>query len=208
MNKVMLTTVAMGIVLMCATGCRHQTTLVNQDTDTEILTSLDYKDFENAATQTTNAILSSNKLRQVTADKTRVYSVAISKVIDNTPFHLDTDILTARVGEALLADDRFVISATFADKATNREAMIDTVRTARNNDEFDPTTVQQKGTLQAADFALSGKIIARDLRRDNGGHQYEYYFQLRMTDLKTGNVVMSKETKIIKRTDDKDHTWN
>ncbi len=207
MNKMMFSTLAVICAVVMLAGCGRQTTVVNQDLDREVVVGLDYKDFENAATQTTNAILASRKLTMATPDKTRVYSVAISKVTDDTPFNLDTDLITARVSEALLADDRFVISATFADKASNREEMIGDVRLARGNDEFDQSTVQQKGTLAGADFALGGKITARDVRRDNGGHQYEYYFILRMTDLKTGNVVMSKETKIIKRTESKNHTW-
>ncbi len=207
MNKMMVVTLALGAAMMVVSGCRSTTTLVNQDLDKEVLTALDYKDLEHAATQMTNAILSAQKLNNMTADKTRTYSVAISEVADNTPFNLDTDILTSRLSEALLADERFVISAVFADKASNRESMIGDVRLARDNDEFDQTTVQQKGTLQGADFALSGTITARDVRRDNGGHQYEYNFILRLTDLKTGAVVVSKNTKIIKRTDDKHHTW-
>ncbi len=208
MNKLTLTcalslcAVAVGFV-----GCTDRTELVDVETDTEIVAGLDYKDFEHAATETTKAILLSNKLADATRERGRIYGVAISKVEDATPLSIDTDLITTRISEALLQDDRFVISAVFADKASNRDAMVGTVREVRDDAEFNQSTVQAEGQLKAPDFSLSGKIIGRDVRRDNGGHQYEYYFQLRLTNLATGNVLMVKETKIIKRTGSKSHTW-
>ena len=187
-------------------GCLDRTVLVDTNNDTEILAGIDYKDFETAAAEATLAILSSAKIRAATpAGKT--YVVSIGRVTDETPLGIDTDLLTARVSEALLADERFTLSAVFADKASNRDETVSNVREVRGNDEFDVSTVQAKGQLAAPDFSLTGKIIARDVRRDNGGHQYEYYFQLRMNDLRTGTVLMVKETKVIKRTGEKDHTW-
>ena len=196
---------ALGALLLA--GCGYdKTVLVDTVNDTEIVAGLDYKDFETAATEATNAILSSAKLRNVTpAGKT--YVVTVGKVEDATPLNIDTSLVTARIEEALLNDERFVFSAVFADSASNRDQMVADVRTVRNNDEFDQSTVQQKGQLKAADFSLTGKIIARDVRRDNGGHQYEYYFQLRMNDLRTGTTLMVKETKVIKRTGENTHTW-
>ncbi len=206
MKKLTLTLVC-GAALLFAPGCMDKTELVDQEADTEIVTGLGYQDFEYAATETTKAILNAQKLSAATKDHSRIYGVAISKVIDETPFGLDTDLITARISEALLQDDRFVISAVFADKASNRDTMIGAVRDVRGDAEFAQETIQEEGQLKAPDFSLSGKIIARDVRRDNGGHQYEYYFQLRMTNLATGNVLMIKETKIIKRTGSKSHTW-
>ncbi len=206
MKKLTLT-LACGAALLFAPGCMDKTVLVDTEADTEVVTGLGYSDFEYAATETTKAILSARKLTEATRDPDRTYVVAISKVEDKTPFNLDTDLITTRVEEALLQDDRFVISATFGANESHREMMIGTVREARDNAEFNQDTVQQEGQLRAPDFALAGKIIARDVRRDNGGHQYEYYFQLNMTNLATGNRLMTKETKIIKRTGSKDHTW-
>ncbi len=193
-------------LLLAAPGCMDRTELVDIENDTEIVAGLDYKDFEAAAAEATQTILASAKVRAATpAGKT--YVVAIGKVEDATPLGIDTDLITARVSEALLADERFEISAVFADKASNRDDTITDARAVRGNDEFDAATIQKKGQLKAPDFSLTGKIIARDVRRDNGGHQYEYYFQLRMNNLATGTAVMIKETKVIKRTGAKDHTW-
>ena len=185
---------------LLAAGCVSRTVLVDTHNDTEIVAGLDYKDFEAAAAEATQAILSSAKVRALTPPG-KVYVVAIGKVSDETALAIDTDLLTARVSEALLADERFTLSAVFADKASNRDETVSDARAVRGNDEFDAATIQKKGQLKAPDFSLTGKIVARDLRRDNGGRQYEYYFQLRLNDLASGTTVMAKETRIVKRTE-------
>lgn len=187
-------------VALLAAGCVSRTVLVDTHNDTEIVAGLDYKDFEAAAAEATQAILSSAKVRALTPPG-KVYVVAIGKVSDETALAIDTDLLTARVSEALLADERFTLSAVFADKASNRDETVSDARAVRGNDEFDAATIQKKGQLKAPDFSLTGKIVARDLRRDNGGRQYEYYFQLRLNDLASGTTVMAKETRIVKRTE-------
>ena len=193
--------------LLLAPGCMDRTVLVDTDNDTEIVAGLDYKDFETAAAETTNAILKSRQMTAATPDATKVYVVAVGKVVDETPLAIDTDLVTARVSESLLGDDRFAISAVFADKDSNRDNMVSDARAVRGNAEFNQATIQKQGQLAAPDFSLFGKIIARDVKRDNGGHQYEYYFQLRVTNIATGTVVAMRETRIVKRTGKKDHTW-
>lgn len=204
--KTKLSFAVLGALLALMPGCMDRTELVDQVNDHEIVAGLDYKDFEAAATEATQAILSSGKLRNLTKDP-RTYVVALGHVEDATPLQIDTDLVTARITEALLGDERFEVTAAVADKGSNQDQMIATARTLRTNAEFNQDFVPQQGKLASPDFSLFGKIIARDVRRDNGGHQYEYYFQLRLTNLSTGTLVMSKETKIIKRTGEKSHTW-
>ncbi len=193
--------------LLLLAGCMDRTVLVDQDNDTEIVAGLDYKDFETAAAETTHALLTSRQVNAATQQPNKVYVVAIGKVSDETPLAIDTDLVTARISEALLNDGRFTLSAVFADKESNRDTMVSDARLVRGNEEFNQASVQAKGQLQAPDFSLTGKIIARDVKRDNAGHQYEYYFQLRMNNLSNGTVMAMKETKIIKRTGTKSHTW-
>lgn len=204
--KTLTLPLALGAALLLAPGCMDRTQWVDQDNDTEIVAGLDYKDFEIAAAETAGTILTSRQVRNATAAN-KTYVVAIGKVSDETPLHIDTDLVTARIGEALLNDGRFTLSSVFADREGNRDATVSDARLVRGNDEFDQASVQKKGQLKAPDFSLTGKIIARDVKRDNKGHQYEYYFQLRMNDLATGTVLAMRETKVIKRTGKKSHTW-
>ncbi len=205
MKRLMLT-VALGGVLALVPGCMDRTQLVDQNNDTEIVAGLDYKDFGEAAEKTVRQILSSPKVARLTSAQ-KTYVVAIGSVQDETPLGIDTDLVTARISEALLNDERFTLSSVFAAKASNRDTTVSDVRAVRGNAEFDASTVQKQGQLKAPDFSLTGKIVARDVRRDNGGHQYEYYFQLRMNDMASGTVVLSKETRIVKRTGKASHTW-
>ncbi|MEG2414594.1 MAG: penicillin-binding protein activator LpoB [Kiritimatiellia bacterium] len=193
--------------MLLTSGCMDRTQLVDQNDDNELVAGIGYKDFEMAATEAVQAIFSSRKVAALTANSSKTYVVAISRVTDETPLQIDTDLLTTRISEALVNDDRFEVSSVFADKADNRDEMVSAARQVRGNSEFDSSTIQKAGQLKAPDFSLSGKIIARDVRRDNGGHQYEYYFQLSLANLTTGTKVMVKETKVIKRTGKKSHRW-
>ncbi|MEB2456914.1 hypothetical protein Q3368_15400, partial [Listeria monocytogenes] len=51
------------------------------------------------------------------------------------------------------------------------------VRELRKSEEFDQSGVERKGTLQAPDLSLSGKIIQRNVHVDDM-QQVEYYLQL------------------------------
>lgn len=189
-------------------GCMDRTELVDQTNDTEIVAGLDYKDFTEAAENTLRTILKSPKVIRETPI-TKTYVVAIGRVVDATPLNIDTDVITARISEALLEDDRFTVSSVFADKLENQDSMLWTTRDFEDaaGDELDPTTLKPKGKVKVPDFTLTGKLIARDVKRDNGGHQYEYYIQLRFNDVSTGTTLAAKETRIVKRTGKKDHTW-
>ena len=146
---------ALGALLLA--GCGYdKTVLVDTVNDTEIVAGLDYKDFETAATEATNAILSSAKLRNVTpAGKT--YVVTVGKVEDATPLNIDTSLVTARIEEALLNDERFVFSAVFADSASNRDQMVADVRTVRDND---PPTSPSPARSSPATFAATTVAIS------------------------------------------------
>jgi hypothetical protein len=64
-----------------------------------------------------------------------------------------------------------------------------------------------KGTLIAPDLSLSGKIYQNNLRYDKKNQQVEYYFQLKLTDLKTGKRFWQKEVLIGKRGSNKTVAW-
>lgn len=195
-------------LLLGAAGCIDRTELVDQTTDTEIVAGLGYQDFTEAAEETLNKILSSPKVARETAEP-RTYVVSIGRVVDATPLAIDTDVLTARISERLLEDDRFTVSSVFADKRENQDTLLWTTRDFEDADgeELDPTTLRPKGKVKVPDFTLTGKLIARDVKRDNGGHQYEYYIQMRFNSVTDGTVLELKETRIVKRTGTRSHTW-
>jgi PBP1b-binding outer membrane lipoprotein LpoB len=79
-------------------------------------------------------------------------------------------------------------------------------RELRNSDEFDQSGVQKKGTLQAPDLSLSGKILQRN-QTVGDEQQVEYYIQLSMTDLASGLAFWEGETPIIKRGSNDSVSW-
>jgi len=68
-------------------------------------------------------------------------------------------------------------------------------------------TVAGKGQLIAPELSISGKIFQRNLRYDKNRQQVEYYFQLKVTDLRTGLRFWQKETIIGKRGSNKSVAW-
>ena len=193
-------------VALLAAGCVSRTVLVDTHNDTEIVAGLDYKDFEAAAAEATQAILSSAKVRALTPPG-KVYVVAIGKVSDETALAIDTDLLTARVSEALLADERFTLSAVFADKASNRDETVSDARAVRGNDEFDAATIQRKGQLKAPDLAITGKLTQRNVRRDNGGTRIEYFLTLKATRLADGVALWQDSRQTVKAVAKGMPTW-
>ena len=65
---------------------------------------------------------------------------------------------------------------------------------------------QRRGTLQAPDLSLSGKILQRNLTVGKE-QQVEYYVQLSLTDLASGLAFWEGETPIIKRGSNKSVSW-
>lgn len=181
---------------MAFNGCSNKTILVDPDTDTEIVSGLSYKDFEYAATEMIDSLLKSGKFKRPDG---KPYVMAISRIEDQTGMRVDTDLLTVRISQALTNSGQVLTTSAIAMPGRGEE-LINATRGLRNDDEFDQTTIAGKGELTSPDLALSGKLIARDLRRDNRGHQYEYYFQLQITDLKKGLQWWQNQAQVVKRT--------
>ncbi len=185
-------------------GCGNQTVMVDRDNDTEIVAGISYKDFEFAANDMIDTLLRSGRFKKPDGS---IHIMAIGAVEDKTGQRIDTDLLTAKISEALTNSGQIYTTSAIAGAPGKTETLIDGARTLRHDDEFNQATTVKKGQLLAPDLALSGKITARDVRRDNRGHQYEYYFQLHITDLRTGLQWWQKESMVGKRTS-RGQTWN
>ena len=121
--------------------------------------------------------------------------VAFGRMTNDTCQHLDPDLLTQKLAEALLLSERFEVSAAFG---ATRDATVGDVRAVRGDAEFDAATLQAKGTLRAPDLSLSGRLIQRNVRRDNGGLRIEYFLTLRATRLSDGVAVWQDSCQVVK----------
>jgi uncharacterized protein (TIGR02722 family) len=135
----------------------------------------------------------------------RRYVMAVSRVTNDTMQRIDTDQLIKKIRVALLRSGKVITtSAVGVDGA--EDEMVTRSRELRDSEEFDQSGVQRKGTLQAPDLSLSGKILQRN-QKVKKEQQVEYYFQLALTDLTTGLAIWEGETPIIKRGPNSSVSW-
>ncbi len=191
----MLRTLSLSVVISCCIGCASLTQRVNTETDREVTVSYDWSDIDAMTTEVVNSLLMCTRLAE--SGHTNPV-VAIGRVVNDTCQHFDTSLITEKLVAVLLETGRFDVTATFADQTDVRESMIETVRRARGDSEYDQTTVQQKGQLCAPDVSITGKIIQRNVRTDAGGLRVEYYLDLRATRLRDGATVWQKTSRRIK----------
>ena len=80
-------------------------------------------------------------------------------------------------------------------------------RQLRDSDEFDTSTTAEKHTLIAPDLTISGKILQRTVTVNRSTERAEYYFQLKLSDVKTGLTLWSDEKPIVKQGSSKSVPW-
>ncbi len=187
--------------ILLFTGCQTRTTRVDIDNPgPEVTQSLAFNDFAAAQADMIDTLLRSGRFKKPDGS---IHIMAIGEItltgLDRQS--VDPDLLTAKISEALTDSGQVYTTSAIAGTPGKTETLIDGTRTLRHDNEFNPATTPQKGQLLAPDLALSGSITARNIRRDNRGHQLEYTFQLRITDPRTGLQWWQRQTQVIKRTD-------
>lgn len=187
-------------------GCAPQTSYIDtmHDTGKPVL-ALDYRDFDQAATEMVQSMLASGALRK--ADGTR-YVMATGCIVNDTMNRIDTDQLMAKIEQELLNSGQVVMTSAVGSKIdqTTYDIRRD-IKDSDIGDEFDQSTLPEKGTLVSPDLSVSGKIIQRIMRYDNNRQQVEYYFQLRVSEIASGLVFWQNETLIGKRGSNRTVAW-
>lgn len=192
--------VAIGLM----SGCAEKTERIDVHADKgDQVMGLDYRDFDQAASEAVQSMLMSGALDKKTGDR---YVLAISRVTNDTMQHIDTDQLVKKIRVELLRSGKVVVTtAVGADGPEDK--MSKQARELRSDEEFNQRTVQKKGQMIAPDMSLSGKILQRNVRMDDGKQQVEYYFMLTLTEIKTGLAWWEGETIIGKRGSGKSVSW-
>ncbi len=190
---------SLGLILFLAlfsTGCSVKTQNIDMANDTAgAVMGIDYRDFEKAAEEAVQGILSSGVVAK--QDGTRTI-LAISRITNDTMQHIDTDQLVKKIRIELLKSGKVYVT-TAVTAGGPEDNMSFQARQLRYDDEFKQDTIQKKGELIAPDLSLSGKIIQRNLQMTKKVQQVEYYFQLTITNLKNGLAVWESETLAGKR---------
>jgi penicillin-binding protein activator len=188
-------------------GCEEvQRVDTKNDTGKQVM-SLDYRDFDQAASDMIQSLLHSGVLNKNDGSR---YVLATSKVTNDTMQRIDTDQLTAKIEEDMMNSGQVVMTSAVGGKESNRDETVYGMRDVRDSsrgEEFNQPTMPQKGQIIAPELSMSGKIFQRNLRYDKDNQQVEYYFQLKITDVKTGLRFWQKEVPIVKRGSNKTVSW-
>lgn len=198
------TSILLLLIVALLAGCAQRTRIIDPETDdADTPLGLDYRDFERAAMEATNSMLSSSVINQ---PRDEPYVMAVSRVNNDTMQRIDTDQLVKKIRIALLQSGKVVTTSAVSGEGS-QDVLVDQVRENRQSDEFREDTKVGKGELISPDLSLSGKIFQRNLRQDSKTQQVEYYFQLTLTNLRNGLAVWEGETPIIKRGSNKAVAW-
>jgi uncharacterized protein (TIGR02722 family) len=196
----------MGLVLLVlgVAGCASTPIKVDVANDRgATVMGLDYRDFEEAASNMIESLLASGALNH--PDGAR-YVLTISNVTNDTMQRIDTDQLVKKIRVAVLNSGKAVITTAVGGNGAE-DSMSYQARQLRENQEFDQSRVAAQGRMIAPDFSLSGKIIQRNNTVDRWTTQVDYYFMLSLTDIDTGLAFWEDETPIVKRGSSRTVTW-
>ncbi|WP_166253841.1 penicillin-binding protein activator LpoB [Marinobacter salicampi] len=184
-------------------GCATQTRYVDPAADDgPVAMTMDYRDFETAATAAVEDMLASGSVSNPNGGR---YIMVVSRITNDTMQRIDTDQLTKKIRVSLLRSGK-VVTTTAVGLNGAEDEMSMRARELRDSAEFDQSGVQKIGTLQAPDLSLSGKILQRN-HKVGKEQQVEYYIQLSLTDLASGLAFWEGETPIIKRGSNASVSW-
>lgn len=202
LNKYMA---AIGLSALLLTGCATDTVNVDMNHDTgKAVMGLDYRDFQASAQEMVDSMLSSGALNKPGGGR---YVLVVSRIINDTMQHIDTDQLVKKIRVSLLRSGKVVVTTAISANGAEDSMSMDTRKALRGNEEFNQKTVAGKGNMIAPDLSLSGKIIQRNIRMDSSTQRAEYYFQMTLTDINTGLAFWEDERVIGKQGSNKSVAW-
>ena len=195
--------IVLSVGILMLSGCATPTRYVDPAADDgPVAMTMDYRDFEKAATDAVEDMLASGAVDNPNGGR---YIMVVSRITNDTMQRIDTDQLTKKIRVSLLRSGK-VVTTTAVGLNGAEDEMTMRARELRNSEEFDQTGVQKKGTLQAPDLTLSGKILQRN-HKVGREQQVEYYIQLSLTDIASGLAFWEGETPIIKRGSNSSVSW-
>jgi len=192
------------LALLYVAGCTAKTTNIDVvNDDGKAVMALDYRDFDIAASKMIQSMIASGALKKEGGGR---YVVATSRIVNDTMQRIDIDQLMAKIEQELLNSGQVVMTSAVGGQSST-DPLVHDARKLRDSEEFDPNTISAKKTLVAPELSITGKIFQRNLPYSKGVQQVEYYFQLKIADLKSGLRLWQNETLIGKRGSNKSVAW-
>lgn len=185
-----------------AAGCAQETVNIDVMHDEgKPVMALDYRDFDLAASQLTQSLLGSGALKKEGGGRT---VVARGRIVNDTMQRIDTSQLMSKIEIEILRSGQAVMTRAIGSDA---DKLLREGRKLRDDEEFDQSTIPERGTLQMFDFSIKGKIFQRNIRYDKNRQQVEYYFQLSLSDSVSGLTFWQDEVIVGKRGSNKSVAW-
>lgn len=191
----------------CASAPSYVVDEVNNGKNQPVSLGIDDIDLQNAARDMINSMLASPVF--ATSNPNERHVLVISRIINDTMQHFDTDILIKKIRIALLNSGKVYVTTAIGANGTE-DKMSKDVRSLRDDDEFNQKTIAKKGSLISANRSLSGKIIQRNTRIKgtfSDSQRVDYYFQLSVTNLDTGLAIWEDEVRINKLGSNRSVAW-
>ena len=183
-------------------GCAQETVNIDVMHDEgKPVMALDYRDFDRAASRLVQSLLASGALKKEGGGRS---IVAKGRIVNDTMQRIDTDQLMSKIEIEILRSGQAVMTRAVG---TDADKLIREGRELRDDEEFDQSTIPERGTLQAFDFSIKGKIFQRNIRYDKNRQQVEYYFQLMLSNSVTGLTYWQDEVFVGKRGSNKSVAW-
>ncbi|MGB2861983.1 MAG: penicillin-binding protein activator LpoB [Sedimentisphaerales bacterium] len=190
------------MVCILAAGCAQETTMIDTRNDEgKAVMALDYRDFDMAASKMVQSMLGSGALKKPEGGR---YVVATGRILNDTTQRIDTDQLMVKIETEILNSGQAVMTSAIG---SGSDELLHETRELRDSEEFDQDTVAKRQTLIAPELTISGKIFQRNISYDRNTQQVEYYFQLKLSDVKSGLRFWQDETLIGKRGSSKSVSW-
>ena len=182
------------LVLMTSCGTTARMIEIGSDEDLTTISSIDPRDWQKAAADSISAMLESGALKRADGRKN---VVMISRIRNYTLQHLDSRLLTAKMRQAILASGQAIVTSAIGN-SSNIDLAVRRIRDKENDDLFDQSTVQKRGTVIAPDLSLSGSITQQTTVQGRTEESY-FVFHLVLTDLKTGLALWENNVEIAKQ---------
>lgn len=194
---------ALAIAATTLVGCKTTTTYIDAaDDKTNIVAALSYADFNKAANEMADEIITSKLMTHPQSDAGGRYIIYVNDIENDTMQRLDTDQLTKSVRVKLLQSGKFLVTTAFGeDDATKK------MRELKDSKMVKQSSVKGDNQVLAPDFSLSGKILQRNASLDNGDTRIEYYFQMSMTNIENGLAYWEGERVVGKVADGDSVSW-
>lgn len=198
--------ISMGLLTstLLFTGCSQQPQIMGSNSvkSAPVTMGIDRQDFEKAASDMIESLLTSGALNKNGGGR---YVVMISDIINDTTQRIDTRMLTKKMRVSMLKSGKAVITSAVG---TERDdTTIEATRSTRNSSEFNQKTSIKSGQLINAELGLSGRIMQRAAKTNDGDQLVEYYFQLTLTNAANGLAYWEDEVIVGKLGSNDTVTW-